>query len=351
MTETHAQAAEYLNANQFALSELVMAKHYALHPELGRPYGPVGRIRCREDAAFHLSFLAQALATGVPELFVDYIAWAKVMLGSRRVTALDLAQNMEVLRAVLNDRLPSELASAALEYVDAGFRALPSLATDSPTLMQTDAPLANIAQEYMSALLRFDRAVAYTTIVDAVNGGTSIRDIYEHVFARVQREIGRLWQVNKLTVAEEHYCTAATQLVISQLYPRIFNSHRNGRVMVGMCTTGDLHEIGVRMVCDFFEMEGWDTTYLGANVPISSAVQMVRLRRPEVLAVSATIPFHVTATKNLINAVRNEPELEHVRILVGGYAFRVPDLWRAVGADAYGRNAMEAIELGDSMLR
>ena len=63
-------------------------------------------------------------------------------------------------------------------------------------------------------------------------------------------------------MAQEHYCTAATQLIMSQLYPYIFTTGKNGRVLVGTCVSGDLHEIGVRMVSDFFEMEGWDTFYL-----------------------------------------------------------------------------------------
>lgn len=35
------------------------------------------------------------------------------------------------------------------------------------------------------------------------------------------------------------------------------------------------HEIGMRMVADFFEMEGWDTYYLGANTPTRSILQTI----------------------------------------------------------------------------
>jgi methanogenic corrinoid protein MtbC1 len=217
-------------------------------------------------------------------------------------------------------------------------------------MIQSDAPLAALAQQYISALLRYDRMAATKLVLDALNGGTPMRDIYEHVFASVQREIGRLWQVNKLTVAEEHYCTAASQLIISQLYPYMFRAPKNGRTMVGMCTTGDLHEMGVRMVCDFFEMEGWDTMYLGANVPLSSALQMLRKRKPQILALSATIPYHVSSVGEVIAALRHDPQFDNIKVLVGGYAFCKPDLWRSVGADAYGRSAAEAVELANSLV-
>ncbi|MDZ7776615.1 MAG: hypothetical protein U5L09_13885 [Bacteroidales bacterium] len=54
---------------------------------------------------------------------------------------------------------------------------------------------------------------------------------------------------------------------MSQLYPYIFNSQRVGKSMVAATVGGELHEMGIRMVADFFEMEGWDTWYLGANAP------------------------------------------------------------------------------------
>ena len=75
--------------------------------------------------------------------------------------------------------------------------------------------------------------------------------------------------MNLLSVAQEHYCTAATQLVMSQLYPRIFSTERRGRTLVAARVADDLHEIGLRMVADFFEMEGWDTFYVGATFVVN----------------------------------------------------------------------------------
>ena len=38
-------------------------------------------------------------------------------------------------------------------------------------------------------------------------------------FEPVQHEIGRLWQINHISVAHEHYCTSVTQMIMSELYP------------------------------------------------------------------------------------------------------------------------------------
>ena len=108
-------------------------------------------------------------------------------------------------------------------------------------------------------------------ILQAVEQGSPVKDIYQRVFQPTQHEIGRLWQTNQISVAQEHYCTAATQLAMAQLYPYTFSAERSGRRLVAACVSGELHEIGARIVADLFEMAGWDTYYLGANTPTRSA--------------------------------------------------------------------------------
>jgi methanogenic corrinoid protein MtbC1 len=156
--------------------------------------------------------------------------------------------------------------------------------------------------------------------------------------------------MNLLSVAQEHYCTAATQLIMSQLYPHIFETEKNGRTLVATCVAGDLHEIGVRMVADFFEMEGWDTFYLGANAPTACVLETLAERRADVLAISATITPHVRAVAGLIAAVRSSPAGRDIKIMVGGYPFNIaPDLWRRVGADAGARDALESIAVANQL--
>jgi methanogenic corrinoid protein MtbC1 len=137
-------------------------------------------------------------------------------------------------------------------------------------------------------------------------------------------------------------------MVMSQLYEHVFASPRNGRALVGTCVEGDLHEVGVRMVCDFFEMDGWDTYYLGANTPHGDVVGSVVDRAAEVLAVSATLAQHVRSVGELVRRVRAEPRTRSVTVLVGGDAFNHDqDLWRAVGADAHASDAECAISAAD----
>jgi methylmalonyl-CoA mutase cobalamin-binding domain/chain len=192
--------------------------------------------------------------------------------------------------------------------------------------------------------------LASQLILKAVQEGTDVKDIYTHVFQATQHEIGRLWQTNQISVAQEHYCTASTQIIMSQLYPYVFTSEKVGRRLVATCIGGELHEIGMRMVADFFEMEGWDTYFLGANAPNESIVKAISDQRAQVLGVSVTMTFHVHLLSALIEMVRTAFG-DQVKIFVGGYTFNIaPDLWKKVGADGYAPNAQQAILLANRLI-
>ena len=127
-----------------------------------------------------------------------------------------------------------------------------------------------LAARHLDFLLHGRRDDAGRFILSAVETGTSVKFIYREVLQPVQRELGRLWQTNDVSVAQEHYCTAATRLIMGQLYPYLPMASRIGKRVVVTCVGGELHEVGARMVADLFEMEGWDSYFLGTTMSTRS---------------------------------------------------------------------------------
>lgn len=331
-------------ARRAELAERLVAREFERHPGLEQRYGAAARAKSLQDAGYHLAHLAEALAHDRPALFTDYVAWARIVLAQRGVAAADLAFHLGCTSEVLRALLPAELGAAAAAVVDEAVAAMPGMPDELPSFLHDARPLSPLAHQYFASLLRADRQAAGRLVLDGVERGTAIRDVYLHVFEPSQQEIGRLWQMNRVTVAQEHYCTAATQQVMAQLYPRLFERERNGRRLVAACVASDLHEIGARMVADFFEMDGWDSFYTGAGTPHDAVIAALVAQRAELLAVSATIASHVHDAARLVAAVRADARCAAVKILVGGHAFnRLPGLWREVGADGWGADAREAL--------
>lgn len=336
-----------------ALAPLIAERHLQAHPDLAVRYGERGRRHCLADAAYHLSFLAEAAVHDSPPLFVDYIAWARTMLEARGVPRSDLTSQVREISDVVARALAPAEAEQVGAILDAALERLECEESEPASHIQTGAPHARLAQDYLDTLLAGGRHEAGRMIMASAGDGVSVRDLYLHVFQPVQREIGRLWQLARISVDEEHYATAATQMVISQLYPRLFAAAapRIGRTMVMTCVQGELHEMGARMVADFFEMAGWDTVYLGANMPVSGVLHALEKHDAELLGVSATIPSHMSAIVEILEAVRGSALSGRVRTLVGGYPFaNLHDLRRGIAADAFASDAEEALVVTNRML-
>ncbi len=334
-----------VSAQKAKLVETIVRKQYAAQALIWSPYGSAGQQKSLRDAGYHLSYLIEAIATNSPDLFFDYVAWVKVLFNKLGFPETVLPTTLKITAEVLLEAYGPHGAALLDQYIRNALNKLDQIPDSPPLFVRSNLPLGGLAKDYMDALLSGDRRKASDLILHAVHTGIAIKEIYLHVFQPVQREIGRLWQTNQISVAQEHFCTAATQLVMSQLYAEIFAVDRIGRKFVGLSVDGELHEIGIRMVADFFEMSGWDTYFLGANTPLPGILQTIAEQTPDVLGISATITYHLPKVDEIIRHIRHQFGADAPAILVGGYPFIVDqNLWKNIGADGFGMDAEAAVE-------
>lgn len=209
-----------------------------------------------------------------------------------------------------------------------------------------------MAQQFLRLLLERERARAVALVEAAVADDADIRDVYLKVFEPVLYEVGARWERNQVSVAQEHYATAVVQLAMSRLYGRLFEARgpANGRALVACCVEGELHEVGVRMVADFFELAGWNTHYLGASTPGEGLLDMLRETGAQLLCVSASMDSNLERMRRIVESVRGTPETAGTVILVGGAPFRRdPALAEDMGADGWAHDAAGAVALGESL--
>ena len=207
---------------------------------------------------------------------------------------------------------------------------------------------------YLAAIRSGDRRQAFQIIDAARDAGLDLAGIYLGIFQPALREIGCLWQNNELTVAEEHLATAITQAAMARAYERAFTWRTEGsRTLIAACADVERHEVGLRMLCDLLDLEGWHTTYLGSTVPVESLAAMVRRLRPNVVALSVALSPHLPRLRAMIAAIRDALGDAGPLIIVGGRPFLDdPSLAQRLGADLTARNAVDAVRLlGDRVSR
>jgi methanogenic corrinoid protein MtbC1 len=204
----------------------------------------------------------------------------------------------------------------------------------------------DVLHNYLSAVRRGDRKAAWQVVAGAQAGGRTLRDLYLDVFQPALREIGKLWEQNEVTVAEEHLATAITQTTMARLYTGAALPEESGLRLVAACPEFERHEVGLRMLCDFMDLEGWSTTFLGASVPAHSLARMVCEQQPHVVALSASITPHLVQLRSTIADVRTACGQPAPLILVGGRVFHhAPELARQIGADLTAHDARSAAQL------
>ncbi|MEM4525608.1 MAG: cobalamin-dependent protein [Methanothermobacter sp.] len=299
---------------------------------------------CLQDLKYHLKYLKAALDSSSPLLFNDYVTWADILLRSIGLPRECLTASLKALKMAMKGVIDPRSYEKASSYIRMALDQLEEVHAPK-SFISEDNPLKREAEDYLNLLLGADTEGAHKLIKSLIEAGVKIPDIYLNIFEPVQYEIGRLWQMNMITVAHEHYATGVTQMIIAELYPYILEySEKTGKRLVATCINNELHELGLRIVSDFFEMNGWDSIYLGANTPQDSIIKIIQEHKPELLAISATITYNISHVRKLVERVK---KLENPpKIMVGGHPFNIdPDLWRKVGADLHATNASMAVKI------
>jgi len=330
------------------LAKKVVDRYYQSHPEFSVRYKN-GYQKSVQDTEFHLLYLAEALDCAEPALFFDYLSWTVSLFASINIPISVLEESLRIISTVLEETLGKDVAEEAITLIDEGIAKLGHPEQTYESFLVGNEPIDMLARDYLAALLKADRKKAGNLVAEGMEQGISIKDIYLKVFQRTQQEIGRLWQLNKITVAQEHFCTAATQMIMSQLYPFIFTGEIKDKHIVVACIGGELHELGARMVADIFELEGWDSYFVGANTPQEALIETVHERRADMIALSVTMTYHLPALETTIGALKSR--FPRLPVLVGGYPFNITQgLWEKVGADAYAPDAVQAVHIAEGLL-
>ncbi len=332
------------------LAEKIVELQYNRQPDFWNKYGKRGKQLSLRDAAYHLPFLGESIEIGDKTIFTNYVKWVKKLFRGLKFPDEVMIETLRCTKEIIEKEFPKEQSDLVAEYIEAGLEQMKMPLEESKSYLNVLDPLGELAMDFNKALLDGDRKTASSLILDAVEKGTPIEDIYMHVFQKSQYEVGRLWLNNKITVAKEHFCSAATQQIMSQLYPYIFARERIGRNMVAASIGGELHEIGIRMVADFFEMKGWDTYYLGANTPTDSILYSIEENNADLVGLSIAIPYQIGLLKNTIERIRENMN-GSLKILIGGYALHgIGQNWQEFKADGYAENAQKAVILANTLM-
>ncbi|MBK1812071.1 helix-turn-helix domain-containing protein [Clostridium sp. YIM B02505] len=204
----------------------------------------------------------------------------------------------------------------------------------------------NFYKEYLGYLLEGNSKSARELILMCYEQQIPMGFIYFGIFEKALKEVGSLWESGKIDVWQEHFISEVTLDVMREVKAREKRKKYKSHSVIGVTAGPEQHNIGLKMVLDMLEMEGWNTVYLGSNVPVGSLIKAIVTEKPSLVAISVTMEYHIESAKFMIQAIKQEFKDSAPKIIIGGGAFKNnPELWNTTGADKFSSNTDDMLEL------
>lgn len=134
-------------------------------------------------------------------------------------------------------------------------------------------------------------------------GTFSLAVMFRDVISPIMVEVGDRWEQGLLPVSQEKEISEACRDVIANLSLRHRARRQEGPGVVAATVHGELHELGMRMICGVLGAAGFVVTYLGANAAPEHVAEAVKRHHPAAVLLSVFSPAHFPAIQQTVDAI------------------------------------------------
>jgi len=124
---------------------------------------------------------------------------------------------------------------------------------------------------------------------------------------------------------------------------------RLGKMVIGT-VKGDIHDIGKNLVAMMMEGAGFEVINIGINNPVEKYLDAIAEHQPDILGMSALLTTTMPYMKVVIDTLKERGMRDDYIVLVGGAPLN-EEFAKAVGADAYCRDAAVAVETAKEFMK
>jgi len=174
-----------------------------------------------------------------------------------------------------------------------------------------------LKKQYHDYLNALDRDACVSLITSALEEKRiDLLSVYDIILSHALDEVDDMDH----NVWEEHIKTQIVRTTLESCYPVVLKQAptlKKAKIAV-VCPEGEYHELGGRLVSDYFRLLGFEVYYLGNSLPKNELIDMVKECGLDALAISVANFYTISALNAMISLVNNaNPTLP---IIVGGRA-------------------------------
>jgi len=222
--------------------------------------------------------------------------------------------------------------------------------------MTTALDLATLADDELVEQMHDD---LYDGMADEVVAGTEIllargwsaQRVLNDALVEGMRIVGVDFRDGILFVPEVLLAANAMKAGMTVLRPLLAETgvQRIGKVVIGT-VKGDIHDIGKNLVAMMLEGAGFEVVDIGINNDAQAYLDALEEHQPDILGMSALLTTTMPYMKVVIDELERRGLRDRYIVLVGGAPLN-EEFGRAVGADAYCRDAAVTAETAQTLVR
>ncbi len=178
----------------------------------------------------------------------------------------------------------------------------------------------------------------------ALDEGVPAETVLEEGLIAGMKVIGVRFRDNIIFVPEVLVAARAMKAGLAHLEP-IFAAcgvQPVGRIVIGT-VKGDIHDIGKNLVGMMMKGAGLEVIDLGVNTPLQKFCEAIDAHQPQLVGMSALLTTTMGQMQTNIAAFRERGYGDRIRVMVGGAPVS-EEYARRIGADAWGKDASDAVE-------
>lgn len=205
--------------------------------------------------------------------------------------------------------------------------------------------MSNPLEKIKAAVIGGKHAEIRALVEEALDAGVDPDTLINDALIAAMDVVGRDFGEGKIFVPEMLVSAVTMKAGLEVVKPRIAGGKNSSRGTVVMATVkGDLHDIGKNLVAMMLEGAGFRVLDLGVDLSVEKLIDQVKSIQPEILGLSALLTTTMPEMQKVIQELKAQGLRDKIKVMVGGApvdrAFA-----EKIGADGYGANAAEAVEL------
>ena len=163
--------------------------------------------------------------------------------------------------------------------------------------------------------------------------------------------VGQKFADSEIFVPEMLVSAMTMKKGLDMIKPFLQEGQKQSKGKVVLCTVkGDLHDIGKNLVGMMLEGAGFEIIDLGVDVAVENVIDKVVEVQPQVLGLSALLTTTMPEMENVTRVLQARGVREKVKVIIGGAPVDA-EFAEKIGADAYGKDAAEAVTIARNLIR